>query len=72
MPLGMEVWPRPKPHCYMGTQLPPKGAKPPILGPCLLRSPISASAEHLYVCSFIVSMTAVAGNFVIVTHYEKC
>jgi len=28
--------PRPKTHCYMGTQLPPKGAQPQIFGPCLL------------------------------------
>jgi len=42
------------PHCYMGTQFPPKGAQPPMFDPCLLwpnakRSPISATAEHLFI-----------------------
>jgi len=35
--------------CYMGTQLPPREAQPPIFGPCLLwpRSLIYAAAELL-------------------------
>jgi len=38
MPLGMEVKPRPRPHCARwGPSSPPqKGAQPPIFSPCLL------------------------------------
>jgi len=35
MPLGMDR-PQPRPHCVRWRPTPPKGAQPPIFGPCLL------------------------------------
>ena len=56
--------PRPRPHCvtWGPSSSLPKGEQPPppICDPCLLwpRSPISATAEHLFVCVWNISGTA--------------